>query len=94
VDRSKSYAITGDPCEMPTRNAFRPPLANLRALRERAGLSQDELAARVSISQSKVSRIERGYLYANLGERDRLASVLGVAADALSESSASVSSVQ
>lgn len=70
---------------MPRHNRPSRPLANLRALRERAGLSQDELAARVSISQSKVSRIERGYLRADLEERERLASALGVELDALSD---------
>jgi predicted transcriptional regulator len=85
ADRSWSYAVEGHPQDVPRRDAPCRPLTNLRALRERAGLSQDELGSRASISQSKVSRIERGYLQANLEERARLASALGVETDALSD---------
>jgi transcriptional regulator with XRE-family HTH domain len=68
---------------MPARNEPHRPLTALKALRERAGLSQDELAAKVSISQSKLSRIERGYLHAKTHECERLARALGVTVGAL-----------
>lgn len=68
---------------MPVRNEPHRPLASLKTLRERAGLSQDELAARVSISQSKLSRIERGFLHAKTQECERLAKALGVTVAAL-----------
>jgi ribosome-binding protein aMBF1 (putative translation factor) len=76
---------------MSARSEPRRPLTNLRALRERAGISQDELAARALVSQSKVSRLERGYLKANVKERERLAWALGVKTEALSDSSGSSS---
>ena len=56
---------------------------NLRELREHAGLSQDELAARIEISQSKLSRAERGYQSLTEAESRTAATVLGVAIDAL-----------
>jgi len=59
------------------------PVPNLRRYRERAGLSQDELAYRASISQSKLSRVERGFLIATDVERDQLAAALGVTVDVL-----------
>jgi transcriptional regulator with XRE-family HTH domain len=60
------------------------PCSNVRALRERAGLSQDELAARVAISQPKLSRVERGFLSLTDDERLAIATELGVEPDALS----------
>lgn len=37
-----------------------PKLQNLRAIRERAALSQDELAERAGIARHNVSRLENG----------------------------------
>lgn len=68
---------------MSARNGPRRPLPHLRELRERAGLSQDELASRIDISQSKLSRAERGYLSLTEAEWRTAAAVLGVAIDAL-----------
>jgi transcriptional regulator with XRE-family HTH domain len=73
---------------MPARIEPSRPLTNLRALRERAGLSQDELALRVRISQPKLSRLERGYLRATPQECERLAHELGVAVVALGDRAA------
>jgi transcriptional regulator with XRE-family HTH domain len=55
----------------------------LRAERERAGLSQDELAARVQVSQSKISRAERGYSSFTRSERQALARALRVDVEAI-----------
>jgi len=68
---------------VPARIEPSRPLTHLRALRERAGLSQDELALRVMISQPKLSRLERGYLQATPQECERLAHELGVTVVAL-----------
>ena len=59
---------------------------NLRALRLAAGLSQDALGYRTGIPQSLLSRAERGLLWLDEVERNRVAEALGVEADALDES--------
>ncbi len=76
---------------MKDRSERRRVSANLRTLRERAGLSQDELAARVSMSQSKLSRVERGYVCLSEHERAEVAKELGVLPDRLAESTAEAS---
>ena len=58
-------------------------VTRLRALRESAGFSQDELAAQAAISQSKLSRVERGYLRLTADERFRLATILDTDPDTL-----------
>jgi transcriptional regulator with XRE-family HTH domain len=57
-----------------------PLVVNLRPFRERAGLSQAELARRARVSQSIISRLEAGQTPAvTLANLDRLAATLGVA---------------
>ena len=58
-------------------------IPNLRLHREAAGLSQDELASRARMSQSKLSRVERGFLTATPDEREQLAVALGVTVEQL-----------
>ncbi|MGH2370892.1 MAG: helix-turn-helix domain-containing protein [Chloroflexota bacterium] len=50
--------------------------AQLRALRRRAGLTGDELAGRVGMSQAKISKLETGQTTASIEDVARLASVL------------------
>jgi transcriptional regulator with XRE-family HTH domain len=57
----------------------------LRDLRRRAGLSGDALAARASLSQSKVSRVERGQSLPNLDEVRSWASATNATRAELSE---------
>lgn len=56
---------------------------NFRKLRQAAGLSQDELAFRTGVVQSRVSRAERGYLWLSPEELIRVADVLGIEVSAL-----------
>lgn len=59
-----------------------PPLHPLREIRLRRGISQDRLAELSGLSQSRVSRLERGAAPED-DEAQRLAKVLGVAAAVL-----------
>ena len=52
----------------------------LRAARERAGLTQDELAARSGVAQATISSLERGTrTNPTRDTQDRLAKALGIA---------------
>ena len=55
----------------------------LRAARERAGLTQGELAKKVGTSRTLVNGYENGHRQASLGRLIHLASVLGVRTDDL-----------
>lgn len=59
-----------------------PPLHPLREIRLRRGISQDRLAELAGLSQSRVSRIERGAAPEDT-EAQRLAEALGVTVAAL-----------
>jgi transcriptional regulator with XRE-family HTH domain len=56
---------------------------NLRDARERAGLSQEQLAARSDLHPTEISRLERGRREPRLGTIVRLARGLGIGADRL-----------
>lgn len=72
---------------MPRRSAFpgfaelaRSPeelIEQLVVHRQRAGLSQTEVAARMGTSQSAVARLERGHADVRLSTLDRYAAALG-----------------
>lgn len=49
----------------------------LKAARFLAGISQDEVAHSIGISQAKLSRIERGYLRPSPKEAEAIAKILG-----------------
>jgi transcriptional regulator with XRE-family HTH domain len=53
---------------------------NVHALREGAGMSQEELAARSDVSRGYISRIEKGRVNVTLSTLVRLARVLSVSA--------------
>jgi transcriptional regulator with XRE-family HTH domain len=55
----------------------------LRALRLEKELSQDELAYRTGVAQSRISRAERGFLWLDDEEAVRIAAALGVELNAL-----------
>ncbi|MCS6902846.1 MAG: helix-turn-helix domain-containing protein [Candidatus Bipolaricaulota bacterium] len=52
--------------------------ARVRAYRERAGLSQEELARRAKIGRITLSRIENGKLYAHTRTLEKIAAALGI----------------
>ncbi|MCR4404982.1 MAG: helix-turn-helix domain-containing protein [Candidatus Acetothermia bacterium] len=52
--------------------------ARLRRLRERAGLTQDELAAKAEVGRATISRIENGKMYAHTATLRRLAKALNL----------------
>jgi transcriptional regulator with XRE-family HTH domain len=52
--------------------------ANLRRLRHKKGLSQDDLAYEAEVSRSYLSQLEKGAFYASLKIIGRLAEALGV----------------
>jgi transcriptional regulator with XRE-family HTH domain len=56
---------------------------NLRALREKQNISQEELAQAIGVRQSTISEIERGNRTPSLPVANRLAEKLGVSLDAL-----------
>ena len=56
-----------------------PTVVNLKTLREKAGLTQAELAERASTRQATISRLETGETrMVQLDVLDRIASALGV----------------
>ena len=57
--------------------------ANIRAARISAGLSQQDLARRLGLNQSQVSRIERGMRKVAAEELSEIAKSLGVTASDL-----------
>ena len=57
--------------------------ANLRRLRQAAGLSQEELAHRAEIDRTYISSLERSVYSASIEGVDRLAKGLGVEASDL-----------
>ncbi len=59
--------------------------ASLRALRQRAGLTGEELAGQTGLSQPKVSRIETGRSLPNLGEVRAWAQATGASEEELGE---------
>jgi transcriptional regulator with XRE-family HTH domain len=54
-------------------------LTRLRAVRERAALTQRELAAKAGVTYVQISRIERGAVDPYPGTARKLAAALGVA---------------
>ncbi|HEX9890343.1 MAG TPA: helix-turn-helix domain-containing protein [Nitriliruptorales bacterium] len=58
-------------------------IERLRAVRERHGLSQAEVAARVGTSQSAVARLEAGRVDPRLGTAERHARALGMRIEAV-----------
>jgi DNA-binding XRE family transcriptional regulator len=52
--------------------------ARLRRLRERAGLTQNELADRAKVGRATISRIENGKMYAHTATLRRLAKALNI----------------
>lgn len=65
----------GEPLALGTRIPFGRALADLR---RRAGLTGSELAARVGMSQSKISRLENGLATATPRDIESLAEALGL----------------
>jgi transcriptional regulator with XRE-family HTH domain len=57
--------------------------ANLRRLRDAAGLSQEQLARRTGLHPSEISRLERAVREPRLGTLVRLARGLDVAVESL-----------
>ena len=57
--------------------------ANLRAARQAAGISQEELAERCEIHRTEVSLLERGGREPRLGTMVKLATALGTTPEAL-----------
>lgn len=61
-----------------------PHIANLRAMRHRARMTQDELAARAAVSRTSIYMAERpGAPAPSLRIQRRVAEVLGVDAEAI-----------
>lgn len=52
---------------------------NIKLIRQSKGLTQEELAKKLGISKSAISRYESGQRDPNLDSADKIASVLGVA---------------
>ncbi|NIV31087.1 MAG: helix-turn-helix domain-containing protein [Anaerolineae bacterium] len=52
--------------------------ARLRRLRERAGLTQNELADKAKVGRATISRIENGKMYAHTVTLRRLAKALNI----------------
>jgi transcriptional regulator with XRE-family HTH domain len=67
-----------------TSSAERKAIAeHLKALREAAGLKQDELAAKVGVKRNTVSRTENGHTMPQASHLRAWADALGVTVDAL-----------
>lgn len=60
----------------------------LRELRDKAGLTQDELAGQVKMEQSSIARLERGEREPGWATVLRLADALGVTPDAFLDADA------
>jgi len=60
-------------------------LPRLRAVRQAATMSQDELAFRCGVSQSRVSLLERGYAAATERDLAALSAALGCGPEQLAE---------
>ncbi len=60
-------------------------LPELRALREHAGLSQEELASQAGITRAAIANLERGISRARPSTASRLAEALHVTVDALAD---------
>ncbi|HET8568196.1 MAG TPA: helix-turn-helix transcriptional regulator [Candidatus Limnocylindria bacterium] len=65
------------PALMAAARARRELLRGLAAERERSGVSQTEIAAKMGTSQSAVARLERGESDARFSTVERLATALG-----------------
>lgn len=57
--------------------------ANIRTLRERAGMTQDDLAVKAGVTCPAVSKWERGLAYPRMDTLVLLADIFGVTTDAL-----------
>jgi len=57
--------------------------SQLRATRQIARLSQDELGRRTGVDRARISRMEGSYIRPSLRERKALSRVLGVPAEVL-----------
>ena len=57
----------------------------VRGLRERCGLSQEELAARAEVEPAQISRLEAGQADPGWGEARRIAAALDSSVDQLAE---------
>jgi transcriptional regulator with XRE-family HTH domain len=68
---------------MPAVDATEHFSKNLRNARERAGLSQEQLAAKSDLHPTEISRLERARREPRLGTIVRLARGLGIGADRL-----------
>jgi transcriptional regulator with XRE-family HTH domain len=53
----------------------------MKAARERAGISQKELARRSGVAQANISRYEAGFCFPNLVSLLSLAEALGISVD-------------
>jgi transcriptional regulator with XRE-family HTH domain len=83
-ERGRLVAVVsmgGDGAEQPTRR--RQLAAELRRARELLGMSGRELAHRIGVSQSKVSRIESGAAIPSVPEVTRWAEALGMSTERL-----------
>lgn len=64
----------------PTKNLTQTLASNVRQLRQRQGISQEELAARSGLHRTYVGSVERGERNVTLSSLEALAAALGVAA--------------
>jgi len=69
------------PCLRQSSAAFPPN--SLKAIREREGLSQPELARRSGVSQQQISKLENSRIELKAYQLRRLAAALGCTADAI-----------
>jgi transcriptional regulator with XRE-family HTH domain len=76
--------MTIEPKQRDPADGLRERLAvNLRAAREAAGLTQEELGERCGMHWTAVARLEEGRQEPSLGAALRLAGALGVAPESL-----------
>lgn len=59
------------------------PNRKLKAMRYLSGMSQDELASLVKISQAKISRIELGYIRPSTEDKEKIAEALKISSEEL-----------
>ena len=59
------------------------PNRKLKAMRYLSGMSQDELASLVKISQAKISRIELGYIRPSIEDKEKIARALEISPEEL-----------